>query len=233
MRVLTEDDLVSAQAHFASVGLPTAWVEIPHQGRTLHTTDPVGTPLELCATMARKPRLIMNFDLQHGACPQRLDHFQVLTPDVRPACEFYMGVGFRLSEYIVADGTDDLRMVFLQRKGNPHDIVFGRGPGPRLSPRGLRSRGPSSAVHLRPVRPQRLRRRRRARSRPPFRPRLSRYVCAIPTATASSCSTTTIRRSTWRMSRSAGRPPTSNRHGAWGPGAPASWLNEASAFAGA
>jgi len=41
-------------------------------------------------------------------------------------------MGFRLSEYIVADGSDDLRAVFLQRKGNPHDIVFVNNAGPRL-----------------------------------------------------------------------------------------------------
>ena len=46
--------------------------------------------------------------------------------------EFYMGLGFRLSEYIAPDGSDDPLFVFLQRKGNPHDIVFAPGAGPRL-----------------------------------------------------------------------------------------------------
>jgi catechol 2,3-dioxygenase len=41
-------------------------------------------------------------------------------------------MGFRLSEFIAVDNTDDLVFVFLQRKGNPHDIVFAGGPGPRL-----------------------------------------------------------------------------------------------------
>ena len=30
------------------------------------------------------------------------------------------------------DGTEDRLFVFLQRKGNPHDIVFAAGAGPRL-----------------------------------------------------------------------------------------------------
>jgi catechol 2,3-dioxygenase len=130
--LLTEDDLDLAQAHFKSRGLPTRWVDVPFQGRSLHTLDVAGTPLEICATMTTKPRRIMDFELFHGACPQRIDHFQVLTNDVRPALEFYMQMGFRLSEYIVNDGTDDLRAVFLQRKGNPHDIVFVNNAGPRL-----------------------------------------------------------------------------------------------------
>jgi catechol 2,3-dioxygenase len=37
-----------------------------------------------------------------------------------------------LAEYISPDGTDELLFVFLQRKGNPHDIVFAPGAGPRL-----------------------------------------------------------------------------------------------------
>ena len=82
--------------------------------------------------MQTKPRRIMHFEAFHGACPQRIDHVQVLTREVRPACEFYMAMGFRLSEYIVQDNSDELRAVFLQRKGNPHDIVFVNNAGPRL-----------------------------------------------------------------------------------------------------
>src|SRR5262245_2072461 len=132
LRVLTEEDLDLAAAQFKSCGLPTRWAEVPFQGRTLHTTDAVGTPLELCATMPTQPRRIMHFEAHHGACPQRIDHFQVLTPEVKQACEFYMAMGFRLSEYIVQDNSEQLRAVFLQRKGNPHDIVFVNNAGPRL-----------------------------------------------------------------------------------------------------
>ena len=132
LRVLTEDDLDRAEAHFRTSGLPTRWVQAPFQGRTLHTSDPAGTPLEICATMQTKPRRIMHFETFHGACPQRIDHVQVLTRAVRPACEFYMAMGFRLSEFIVPDNSDELHAVFLQRKGNPHDIVFVNNAGPRL-----------------------------------------------------------------------------------------------------
>ena len=52
-------------------------------------------------------------------------------PDVRKACEFYMSAGFWLSEYIMPSN-GDFAGVFLQRKGNPHDIVFAPGAGPRF-----------------------------------------------------------------------------------------------------
>jgi catechol 2,3-dioxygenase len=132
MRVFTEEDLEKAKAHFDKLGLPAAWVEVPHQGRTLQVSDVMGSPVEFCARMDVKPRLIVEFEHHRGAIPQRLDHFQLLVPDVGKACEFWMSLGFRLSEYISPDGKDDLLFVFLQRKGNPHDIVFAPGAGPRL-----------------------------------------------------------------------------------------------------
>lgn len=132
MRVLTEADLDGAQTFFAARGCATAWSEVAHQGRTLHVTDSVGVPLELCARMPAVPRMITAFPSHRGGCAQRLDHYQILTDDVRSACELYMAAGFRLTEYIIPAGTSDLLGVFLQRKGNPHDIVFFNGAGPRL-----------------------------------------------------------------------------------------------------
>jgi catechol 2,3-dioxygenase len=132
LRVYTEDDLDRAKAYFDKAGLPARFVEAPHQGRTLHIADAVGTPLELCATMTTMPRLTVAFDKWKGASPQRIDHIQILAPDVPRACAFYAGIGFRLSEYICPDDSDELLFVFLQRKGNPHDIVFANGTGPRL-----------------------------------------------------------------------------------------------------
>ncbi len=130
MRVLTEEDLDLLQAHFAAAGFPTDWVEVAYQGRTLHTTDPAGTPLEFCATMQTRERLFSCIDRYHGACVLRLDHFQIVTDRMRESLDFYVEMGFRLSEYVVKDG--DLELIFLQRKGNPHDIVFAHREGPRL-----------------------------------------------------------------------------------------------------
>ena len=131
-RVFTEDDLRSAKAFFESRKFPAAFVSVPYQSTTLHVQDAVGTPLEFCASMDTRPRLVVKFEEFKSGAPGRLDHFQMLTPDVLRAAEFYSALGFRISEYIAVDGTDDLVFVFLQRKGNPHDIVFAHGAGPRL-----------------------------------------------------------------------------------------------------
>ncbi len=132
MRVMTEDDLDRAHDAFAAAGRAPKFVDAPYQGRTIHLTDRVGTPIELTARMDAMPRMITKFTAHRGGCAQRIDHCQILTPDVRGACEFWMEHGFRLSEYISPDGADEMFGVFLQRKGNPHDIVFFNGAGPRL-----------------------------------------------------------------------------------------------------
>src|SRR6202171_1335989 len=71
LRVYTEDDLDQARHYFERAGLPAAFVEAPHQGRTLHVRDAVGTPLEFCASMAVRPRLAAQFQEHKGAYSQR------------------------------------------------------------------------------------------------------------------------------------------------------------------
>ncbi len=106
LRVYTEEDLDKAKAYFDKAQLPAQWVEAPHQGRTLHVNDAIGTPLELCASMETRPRLTVQFEKFKGAAPGRIDHFQILAPEVPKACAFYLDMGFRLSEYICPDGGD-------------------------------------------------------------------------------------------------------------------------------
>ncbi len=132
MRAVNEDHLSRAHDAFAAAGLPVAWAEVPHQGRTLHVTDPVGVPLEICARMDAMPRGITRFGAHRGGAAGRLDHYQILTPEVGRALDFYASLGFRISEYISPAEDGPLFGVFLQRKGNPHDIVFFNGAGPRL-----------------------------------------------------------------------------------------------------
>ncbi|MCC6949518.1 MAG: 3,4-dihydroxyphenylacetate 2,3-dioxygenase [Bradyrhizobiaceae bacterium] len=132
LRVFTDEDLDKAADHFTRLGHPVRWAEVPHQGRTLHVDDNVGMPLELCAVMDELPPSLQKFELYKGASPMRLDHFQLVTHDVQRAMEFYLALGFRLTEYTATDGKDEIWGAWLQRKGNPHDVVFSNGRGPRL-----------------------------------------------------------------------------------------------------
>jgi catechol 2,3-dioxygenase-like lactoylglutathione lyase family enzyme len=62
LRVEDEEDLEKAKFWFEQRGMPAEFVELPHQGRTLHTTDVAGTPLELYSTITRAERLDQRFE---------------------------------------------------------------------------------------------------------------------------------------------------------------------------
>jgi catechol 2,3-dioxygenase len=129
-RVFTEEDLDRAKAHFDGHGLPAKFVNVPFQGRTLHVSDTAGIPLELCARMTALPREHTRTHEHKGAAALRLDHHQVLVPDVAIAAGFYASLGFRVSDYYTAG--DRLIGAFLYRKDNPHDLVFFQRSGPRF-----------------------------------------------------------------------------------------------------
>ena len=64
---------------------------------------------------------------------QRIDHLNCFTPDVQASYDFYIELGFRLTEYTETDGSNPkLWAVWLHRKGNVHDLAFTNGRGPRL-----------------------------------------------------------------------------------------------------
>jgi catechol 2,3-dioxygenase len=129
-RVLTEEELEKAAHFFKDNGLPTQWVEVPYQGRTLNVIDPSGARVQFCATMNTEPRLYTEFERFKGGSAMRLDHYQVIVPDVQAATDFYAKMGFRISEYMALDSK--LNATFMFRKPGTQDIVFLEGPGPRM-----------------------------------------------------------------------------------------------------
>ena len=131
-RVFLDDDLEKAKVHFDHLGQPATWADVPYQGRTLHVSDAAGTPLELCARMETRPRLHTQLDRHRGGRALRMDHYQVLVPDVLTSAKFYTDLGFRISDYICIDATNQVMGTFLYRKNNPWDMVLLQRPGPRF-----------------------------------------------------------------------------------------------------
>jgi catechol 2,3-dioxygenase len=130
-RVFTDDDLTRAKAHFDAKAIESRFVDVPHQGRTLHVDDAAGTPLELVATQPTHMRTQTKTHTHKGAGALRMDHYQVLVPDVSAAAKFYLDLGFRTSDYYVANN-EKLVGIFMYRKNNPHDMVFLQRSGPRF-----------------------------------------------------------------------------------------------------
>ncbi|WP_323040113.1 3,4-dihydroxyphenylacetate 2,3-dioxygenase [Gemmobacter sp.] len=127
-----DDDLDRAQGWFASQGRPVEWVERPHQGRTLRTSDLFGVPLEFYAQMDRLPPIHQQYALYRGVKPLRIDHFNTFSPDVDASVAFWTDMGFRTTEYTEDEQTGRLWAAWMHRKGGVHDMAFTNGLGPRL-----------------------------------------------------------------------------------------------------
>ena len=151
-KVAYEDDLDKAEAYFAGRGLPTAWVDKHAQGRTLHTTDPFGVPLEFYASMEHRESLLQQYTQYRGSHVQRIDHINLFHNDVTAGTEFYVSeLGFRVTEVTVADINDDdsdIWGIWLHRKGGVHDIAFTNGLGPRLHHVGIWVPSVNDIIHF-------------------------------------------------------------------------------------
>ncbi len=132
LRVFEERDLDLAETWFDGKGIHTEWTTRPGQDRTLLVRHPSGVPIELTARMERLPRPLTEYSARKGASVYRLDHVQILVPDVAAVGEALMAMGFRAAEIIRKAGTDTSIGMFLHRKNVPHDIVLSQGAGPRL-----------------------------------------------------------------------------------------------------
>ena len=66
-KLASEDDLDRAAAWFSRRNLPTAFPELPHQGRTLRTADIFGMPLDLYAHMDRAESMLQKYTAYRGA----------------------------------------------------------------------------------------------------------------------------------------------------------------------
>src|SRR3954469_12767254 len=116
LRVFEDEDLEKAKAHFDAKGIAAKFVNVPFQGSTLHVNDVAGTPLEFCARMKTGSRQHTRSHEHKGAAALRLDHTQVLVPDVALAVAFYTDIGFRVSDYYCVG--ERVVATFLHRKGN-------------------------------------------------------------------------------------------------------------------
>jgi catechol 2,3-dioxygenase len=149
-RVGDDDDLQRLDTFFRREGLPTRWVEEGEEhghGRALRTQDPHGLPLEFVADVWSVERLLQRFDLYRGAQVMRFDHFNCQIPDVTSAYGWYAdNLGFGCSEYTVADDSERLWAVWLQRKQNVHDLALMNGIGPRVHHLGFWVAEPASVL---------------------------------------------------------------------------------------
>jgi catechol 2,3-dioxygenase len=148
-KVGSDEDLDKAAHFFKGKGLRHAFVERPHQGRTLQFVDPQGLPIELCFKMEKREILLQQYAHYKGVHPQRLDHFNVFVPELQSTLDFYASLGFRLTEYAEEDGPNGrIAAAWTHRKGNVHDLAFTNGNGPRLHHLAYWAPSPMHIIHL-------------------------------------------------------------------------------------
>ena len=132
-RVRTPADVEVAARYYEALGCP---VERRAAGATLgvgpavRVEDPLGFTIELFHEIDQAERLIQRYDLRRGAEPARLDHFNIVVPDVAMAYRHYEQLGFGCSETI--EDASTLYAAWMYRKQSVHDVAFTGGAGPRL-----------------------------------------------------------------------------------------------------
>lgn len=131
-RVHGEADLDALVALAEAQGLPWRWESELDRPRLLRLQDPFGVPVAFYAVSVTHPWLLQQYHLHRGAGLQRIDHINVMTPDVAAMTRWYLDhLGFRLSEY-TEDDEGQLWAAWIQRRGGVHDLAITNGSGPRL-----------------------------------------------------------------------------------------------------
>jgi 3,4-dihydroxyphenylacetate 2,3-dioxygenase len=134
-RVESEEDLEKLAHFYTARGCPIIWTNDaePGQGRALRVQDPLGFPVEFFYAMSQAEWYLQKFNQYRGPHIMRLDHFNIHTPDVTAGYEYYRALGFRCSEYTVADPpADGLWAAWMYRRPSVHDVALTNGYGPRL-----------------------------------------------------------------------------------------------------
>ena len=128
-RVRGDQDLTRAE-RFYKVTRRIPKGETKGIGEAVRVEDPLGFTVEFFAEAGRPERLQQRYDLRAGAEIARLDHFNIVVPDVKAAYDYYSDLGFGLSETIEDDQT--MYAAWMYRKQTVHDVAFTGGDGPRL-----------------------------------------------------------------------------------------------------
>jgi len=99
-------------------------------GEAVRVVDPLGFTVEFFYAIDRAERLIQRYDLHRGAHIARLDHFNIVVPDIPAAYAHYESLGFGCSETI--EDEHQMFAAWMFRKQTVHDVAFTAGAGPRL-----------------------------------------------------------------------------------------------------
>ena len=133
-RVRTPEDVEFAADYYTGLGCR---VERRASGATrgigasVRVEDPLGFPIEFFHEAEHVERFTRRYDVHGAGAISRLDHFNVMTPDIGAARGYYEGLGFKVSEDI-QDEAGTTYAAWMYRKATVHDVALTGGDGPRM-----------------------------------------------------------------------------------------------------
>jgi catechol 2,3-dioxygenase len=133
-RVRAARDLDLAVAYFREMGARVERVcagTTRGMGETVRVEDPLGFSIEFFHEAEHVERFTQRYDRHNIGAISRLDHFNILTPDIPRGRSHYQNMGFKVAEEIV-DKHGTSYAAWLYRKSTVHDIALTGGDGPRL-----------------------------------------------------------------------------------------------------
>ena len=149
-RVRTPGDLDLAEQYYRALEVPVRRVPAGTTrgiGEAVQVVDPLGFPVEFFHDAEHVERFTQRYDVHGAGAISRLDHFNVVTPDVPAARRYYEGLGFKVSEDIEdADGT--VYAAWMYRKPTVHDVALTGGDGPRMHHIAFATHERSQILHL-------------------------------------------------------------------------------------
>ncbi|NEN06923.1 3,4-dihydroxyphenylacetate 2,3-dioxygenase [Diaminobutyricibacter tongyongensis] len=116
-------------------------------GAAVRVADPLGFPIEFFYDAEHVERMTRRYDVQGAGAISRLDHFNIVTPDVPAARDYYARLGFRVSEDI-QDDDGVVYAAWMFRKATVHDIALTGGAGPRLHHIAFATHERSQILHI-------------------------------------------------------------------------------------
>jgi 3,4-dihydroxyphenylacetate 2,3-dioxygenase len=149
-RVRSQKEVDVAAAYYSAAG---ARVERRAAGATrgigaaVRVEDPLGFPVEFFYDADHVERMTRRYDLQGAATIARLDHFNIVTPDVPAAVRYHEALGFKVSEDI-EDEEQTVYAAWMYRKATVHDVALTGGDGPRLHHIAFATHERSQILHL-------------------------------------------------------------------------------------
>jgi catechol 2,3-dioxygenase len=133
-RVLSPEELDNAVAFYTELGCRVERRKdgfVKGIGDAVRVQDPLGFPIEYFYDVEHVERLAWHYELHNPGALVRLDHFNLVTPDVPTAAAHLVDLGFRVTEDI-KDSEGTVYAAWLRRKPTVHDTAMTGGDGPRM-----------------------------------------------------------------------------------------------------